>query len=251
LEAVSTLFSGPVIRDIHPEDAMYATPLLRSVYFEAGTSAVENITAAMDAANLGPPRQILDFACGHGRVLRALKAAFPEAQLTAADVNPSGVEFCAQTFGARPIESQYRVELVDLGGPFDLIWVGSLFTHVDAGMFGRLLGHLSSALDRRGLLVFTTLGHWAVGGLRARTNLASFRPEQVEGVLRDYDRTGFGFDVTYDPRVRAGDCIVTPAWVRHQLDEHALSPVLYVEGSDERGWTGQDVFGCVRADLAG
>ena len=39
---------------------------------------------------------ILDFGCGFGRVLRMLKAAYPEARLTAADVKREGVDFCAR-----------------------------------------------------------------------------------------------------------------------------------------------------------
>ena len=160
---------------------MHATPHLRSLYFEAGRSATEHIERALTATGRERPHRILDFACGHGRVLRALKAAFPDSEFTASDIEPSAIAFCAEQFGARPVESSYLIEQVDLGGPFDLIWVGSLFTHVDAEMCGRLLGHLASALDDRGLLVFTPLARFAVeGGLRSRKNLMSFRPEQVE-----------------------------------------------------------------------
>ena len=49
---------------------------------------------------------MLDFACGHGRVMRTLKAAFPDALLTACDIDRDGVDFCARTFGAAPVYFQ-------------------------------------------------------------------------------------------------------------------------------------------------
>ena len=57
----------------------------------------------MDVADV---KRILDLPCGHGRVLRYLSAAFPEAEITACDIMREGVDFCASTFGAIPVYSQ-------------------------------------------------------------------------------------------------------------------------------------------------
>src|SRR5436309_14349941 len=103
-------------------------------YFEYGETAVRLIRLAMDATGTGqvPTHNVLDFPSGHGRVLRTLKAAFPRARLTACDIDHDAVDFCAETFGAEPIYSDEDPRAIELPGQYDLIWCGSLFTHLDA-----------------------------------------------------------------------------------------------------------------------
>ena len=79
-------------------------------YFEWGQAALRAIEAAIGSAERllprGAPRsfeRILDFGCGRGRVLRALRTAFPEAELVACDQDPGGVDFCAEVLGATPL----------------------------------------------------------------------------------------------------------------------------------------------------
>ena len=82
--------------------------------------------------------EILDLPCGHGRVMRWLRATFPKASLTACDIDGDGVSFCAETFGARPALSSTDPEDLVLG-TFDLIWCGSLLTHLRPGDWDRWL----------------------------------------------------------------------------------------------------------------
>lgn len=51
--------------------------------------------------------RILDFGCGHGRVMRWLRAAYPNARITGTDVDKGGVDFCAATFGSHTVVSGY------------------------------------------------------------------------------------------------------------------------------------------------
>src|SRR5262249_49007558 len=74
-----------------------------TAYFLSGYSALSCIRRALDAAGKKSALSILDFGCGHGRVLRTLAANFPEARLTAVDSNKGGVDFCAKEFGAKPV----------------------------------------------------------------------------------------------------------------------------------------------------
>lgn len=65
--------------------------------------------------------RILDLPSGAGRVLRALRAGFPDASIVACDLMRDGVDFCAREFGAIPV---YAAADVGSGtGPdrFDLI----------------------------------------------------------------------------------------------------------------------------------
>ena len=98
---------------------------------------------------------ILDFACGGGRVMRYLRAEFPEAEITGTDLYVAGLEFCAEAFGAKPIPGQLDLDDLELEGPFDLIWVGSLFTHLGNDDWDRMLAMFQETLSPGGVLVFT------------------------------------------------------------------------------------------------
>jgi SAM-dependent methyltransferase len=151
----------------------------REQYFHCGRSALECIQKALDIASISPNRikRILDLPCGHGRVLRYLKAAFPEAEIAASDLLREGVDFCSSTFGATAVYSCDEPEAIPLEpGSFELIWVGSLFTHLDAPLWSRFLAVLRSSLCAGGLLVFSTHGREAyqrmVGGTLQRRHFA-------------------------------------------------------------------------------
>ena len=96
-------------------------------------AAQRHVEAILGIAGAPEPQRILDFPCGHGRVLRYLRAAYPLAEITACDLNRDGVEFCAERLGAVPVMSSEDPADIRLAGEFDLIWCGSLLTHLDSG----------------------------------------------------------------------------------------------------------------------
>jgi SAM-dependent methyltransferase len=252
MESVSEFLDGSsleVIRDIAPDDPMYG--YAPDYYFEAGQSALRNIRLAMLAGQVQKVDRVLDFACGSGRVLRILKAAFPDADLTACDVQPHAVEFCADTFGATGVVSAHDPDDVELEGNYDLIWCGSLLTHVDADRWIKFVKLFEKALAPGGVAVFTTYGRFvAEKRLRARDHPLDLDEQQVKGVLADYDTKGFGFRAGFCPELKFGDCVTSRAWVMKQLDKAPqLQLLLYVEG----GWGvyrnewSQDVIACAKA----
>jgi SAM-dependent methyltransferase len=99
-----------------------------------------------------PVRTILDLPSGHGRVLRYFRAAFPDALIAACDVDTDAVDFCARSFAAKPIYSTIDIEAIPLEGTYDLIWCGSLFTHIHADQWHALLQLFSAHLSDSGLL---------------------------------------------------------------------------------------------------
>jgi SAM-dependent methyltransferase len=204
------------------------------VYFERGHDALRSILDALDGA---VPTRILDLPCGHGRVLRWLRAQWPQAEITACDLNRDGVDFCASEFGAEPLYSDTEPERIALQGSYDLIWCGSLLTHVDAPMWRRFLALFAEHLD--GLLVFTTAGR-QVAELMREGELSDNC--DAEALLRSYDATGFGY-ADYHPRYRLppdyGLARATPEWVRSFLAPMPFELVSFVE----RGWFDrQDVW---------
>ena len=227
-----------VIQEICPGDAMhdYAPQL----YFAAGRDALRAVRLAMLAAGLEKAENVLDFASGGGRVLRFLRAAFPEAALTACDILPHQVEFCSRTFGATGVVSDGDPDDLDLEGPFDVIWCGSLFTHVDERMWAKLLGLFNRVAAHGGVIVFTAYGRMIAEMMRAGENKLNLTDDQVPSALREYDESGFSFK----PTQWEGDALASRPWVCGRLDEFPeLDLLVYLE----HAWLAQDVIACTRA----
>ena len=86
---------GGLITQISPSDSMYEGS--RGSYVVAGVSALECVRDSMESVQKSTASRILDLPCGAGRVLRFLKAAFPDATLTACELDCDGVD-SAPTF---------------------------------------------------------------------------------------------------------------------------------------------------------
>src|ERR1700730_5721985 len=163
-------------------------------YFSSGYSALFCVRRALDKAASKSPMSILDFGCGHGRVLRSLAADFPDALLMAADVDAAGVNFCAKTFGAIPMYSDTDFSRLAFNTRFDLIWVGSVFTHLRSERWMSILELFRSILTEDGLLVFSTHGSEVERRLReGQCRWYGLEAERVAKILREYDKRGFGY----------------------------------------------------------
>src|SRR5437016_1497182 len=101
-------------------------------YISVGLSALKIFEYAITEGFIPSSglRSILDLPCGHGRVSRILRSRFPGANLTVCDIDRDGVDFCVNRLGARGVYSCADFDKLDLGELFDLIWVGSLITHL-------------------------------------------------------------------------------------------------------------------------
>jgi SAM-dependent methyltransferase len=239
-DAVAFLRSNPrdFIEEISPGDRMHNKAI---PYFPAARAALRCVRLAMLESDRHGFDSILDFGCGSGRVLRMLKAAFPEAELTASDMRRDGVDFCARVFGATPVYSSHDPAEIALEGPFDLIWCGSVFTHFSADQWAAFLPFLESHLAPRGLLVFTTLGRLGAERLRSPEVQWGISEEGIEQMLADYGQHGFGFAPYAQATI--GVTLSKPSWVFDQIENlTTLRLVSYSEGV----WGPQDVVGCVR-----
>jgi SAM-dependent methyltransferase len=244
MENLNALLNEPitgVITDVSSQDVMRSLP--EHIYFAAGQSALRNIRLCMMAANRDDCRDILDLACGHGAELRTLKAAFPKARLTACDIVPEAVEFCRKTFDAIPVQSVPDPMQIPFPGEYDLIWVGSLFTHLPSGRWLGFLERCSQVLKPRGILVFTVHGRIIEQRLRSGTHTYGLNPASIIALLDEYDRTGFGHQ-NCGARSDYGLSLSSPSWVCQTL---AQIPALQLLMCNEAGWIDtQDVVGCLR-----
>lgn len=219
---------------IAPDDGMFLRDLpvehALTHYLESGRTALRCVRAALGAAGKSDVRRILDLPCGHGRILRVLKAAFPAAALTACDLDRGSVDFCARQFGAEPVYSVEDPAAIPLRGPFDLIWVGSLLTHFDAPRWPAFLGWFRELLAPDGVCVFTTHGLGAVEFIRAgRGNYGVADPGKL---LRHYERHGFAFR-PYQRGGAYGVSLSAVGWVVDQI--HRLPDARLVMVT-EKGW---------------
>jgi SAM-dependent methyltransferase len=248
-----------LIKTVHPADAMYR--YAPDYYFNAGAIALRNIKLAMLNARMSSsapsvPRRVLDLPSGYGRITRWLVSAFPTAEVVACDIQATAVEFCVETFGVKGTVGKENPDEIAIEGPFDIIWCGSLLTHVDAISWDKFLRLFERVLRPRGVAVFTTFGRLGVDRrLRKLKNTFSLSPEQVKTVLADYDESGYGFCDSLSQKTGAyrsgwGDCFVSPAWVCNALVQS--SPKLCLLIYSESGWGpkrnewAQDIVACMR-----
>ena len=173
-----------VIEEISPNDNMFSGN--KEHYFSVGKSALLCIRNALSKSPKKNIRSILDFPCGYGRVLRTLKTAFPDARLTACDLDREGVDFCTRTFGSTPIYSKEDPSLIELSGPFDLIWSGSLFTHLDSCRWQGFLDLFKGSLSRTGVLIFTVHGQEAINRLKKDVSTYGLDCESIVQLLDQY-----------------------------------------------------------------
>lgn len=154
-----------LVLDIDSRDEMFANALEQSrgdrehalfLYFSAAIEVAGSIFQLLDDLFPEGVEAVLDFGCGYGRVTRFLAAAFADApELWASDVLAQALEFQRRRFAVRTFPSCPSPD--DLRAPrrYDLIYVGSLFTHLPDATFYSWLQRLTGWLRPRGVLVFT------------------------------------------------------------------------------------------------
>jgi SAM-dependent methyltransferase len=230
-----------LVEEISPRDVMHRSDPDR--YFTVGRQALDTVERFMTLVGLENPRSILDLPCGHGRVLRFLRARFPEASITACDLETDGVDFCATTLGARPVYSTTDLTKVPLDGEFDLIWCGSLLTHIHADQWRAVLRVFADHLRESGLLVFTTHGRFHARRLRSGQTTLGLSEWGAKTILSDYERSGFGFR-SYPGQDGYGISLSSAAFVCSQV---LATPRLRLAAYQERGWSDhQDAVACVK-----
>jgi len=232
---------GMVLRGADRERSLASGLDWERQYFFVAEEGLRAVVKAMIAAERTSFRRILDLPCGHGRVLRALRAAFPEAEITACDLDRDGVDFCARTFGARPVYSAPEPDDIPLAETFDLVFCNSLLTHVDARRFAAFLAAFARRLEPDGLLVFTTHGRWGVPFHHTVQPLID--PALFASVEAEFHATGFGY-ADYPDSPGYGISLSSMDWVLRTALAH---PDLVLVYAQERGLGNfQDVFAFTR-----
>ncbi|MDQ3175526.1 MAG: methyltransferase domain-containing protein [Acidobacteriota bacterium] len=208
-------------------------------YYKVGLSAIRSIEEAIDAAQLESLTRILDLPCGHGRVLRFLVRRFPQAEITASDLDRKGVDFCSRLFGTQAVYSELNLDEFSVGRQFDLIWCGSLVTHLNETGIRALLAFFARHLQPDGLLIFTAHGERVIQLLQDQEFEYGIAPESVAPIIEAYHKGGFGF-ADYPGASAYGISLTSPEWIRRAAAEIGLGEVYF----SAHGWDNhQDVYG--------
>ncbi|MBA3420577.1 MAG: class I SAM-dependent methyltransferase [Thermoleophilaceae bacterium] len=228
---------------ISPGDTMYRPG--PAAYFPVGRSALHAIEEVLALAGSGGVNPILDLPCGHGRVLRWLRSRYPDAVITACDIDRPGVDFCARTFGAEPVYGSERFAETRLPRRYDLVWCGSLLTHLDLAAWREALSLLVDALRPGGVLIASTHGPTALENIRRRhpTRLWGLDQSGGDRLIRAFESGGFGY-ADYPKRAGYGISLATPSFV-----EAVLAELPGVDGGRvlERRWADHhDIAYCVK-----
>ena len=184
-----------VSRIISPDDAMWRPQPNEKTYLAAGKTVADTIRVIQHLANQ-EPKSILDYGCGHGRILRWLQAYWPDAKLSGADIRRGQIDFCAKTFGATPILLDKPFSQIQLPSTYDLIWLGSIFTHIDAASWRELIVLLKRFTNKNGILCFSFAGRKVYEMIKREDKGALIEAEpkeKVAALLSGYESGGFGF----------------------------------------------------------
>ncbi len=202
-------------------------------YLAVGLSALRCIEGALGSR---VPGRILDLPCGFGRVTRVLRARYPDARITVSDLDRPGVDFAAAQFGATGVYSVDDLAALELDGTFDLIWVGSLVTHLSEAQTRAFLQALHRSMAADATLVVSSHGPTIVAGLKSW--LYGLEPASAAGVLDDYGGCGYGHR-GYGGSDGYGISLTDRHWWGTAAADHGFTLVSY----QEQAWDGhQDVL---------
>jgi SAM-dependent methyltransferase len=219
-----------VERRVAPGDGMYKGN--DNQYLEVGANALHLIRLAFEADNRSAAQieRILDYACGFGRVLRWLRAAFPSARIVAADTDARAVAAVQQLFDLDAVRLDRSLQ-ENISQDFDLIWMGSLATHLPQDQLKALFARLTSLLAWGGILVATTHGPYVVQRIATGERLYNLDQQGVAELLNEYKRSGYGFS-PYPKQKHYGITVCTASKLMAIIEDAALRPIFY----QERAW---------------
>jgi SAM-dependent methyltransferase len=179
-------------------------------YLKVGLSALENVEASLDRLQgTGPPATIMDFPTGYGRVTRFLRAGFPSATVLGSDLRSGAVAFCGREFGIRGFASHTDFSRITAPPSIDIIWCGSLLTHIDREAATRLLRFFYQSLRPGGLCLVSAHGKRTIDSLQCGESQYRLTAAGAAEVLRGYRECGYGFS-SYPGRSGYGISLTEP-----------------------------------------
>jgi len=179
-------------------------------YLNSGASGLRNVMLGIQLADVVSTARIIDFGCGHGRVMRWLRAAFPNSDIVGTDLSEGSVDFCAKTFGAIPVLSPIYFTAFPQVDPADIVWSGSVITHLKECAAETYLELVVRLLRPHGVAIFSTHGRESVRWILER-GFNYIQGQSQEPMLRGYYSLGYGF-ASYKDTPDYGVSLIHPRW---------------------------------------
>lgn len=229
---------------IHKNDEMYV-PYKAQHYLSVGLSAIKCIDSALEQLEVNREvKSILDFPCGYGRVLRFLRAKYPEAEIIGGEREKHALNFCRREFSIKPLVSRSGFSQLHLNKKFDLIWCGSLLTHINEADSIALLKFFHDQLLDSGLCVFTTHGYQSFLSVKKGKREYGLPKQSSLALLSKYEEGGYAF-ADYPNQAGYGVSLVS---------HDRMSRIADIAGANwkqifflEQGWDHHhDVYGFVK-----
>lgn len=231
---------------IHVDDPMLPVDSPRELrhYVEDAQSAIANIEESLHVVGrtFRDVASCLDLPCGYGRVTRFLCEKVASIHITACDIDPQAIRFCAREFQVKALLSRRDIRAVPFPDRYDLIFVGSLLTHLPEVDCLHTLDALVDVLAPGGVLVFSTQGESCL------RHLEWYGAEFVaaaERFRRDVAHRGVCF-VPYRRRKDYGITIHAQRYIEGVMAQRYRGTLRFGRFK-ERGWDGhQDVWSYCR-----
>jgi SAM-dependent methyltransferase len=217
-------------RSILDGDLMFAGDPIH--YMTCGASALNAILSALQSAQAPTPGAILDFGGGAGRVTRWLRAAFPEATLEVADLPGPNLAFQREVLRTATWDSSTDIASLSPPRSYDLIWAGSVITHLREIDSVALMRKLYSWLTPNGLVIASFHGRFA-RALGDATPGRYIAPDSWRALTAQSETGGYGF-ADYEPGYPGyGVSLCTLAWIAALANQLGNARIAFVA---ERGW---------------
>jgi hypothetical protein len=176
-------------------------------YYRIGIQAEKIISEYV--ANRDNPK-ILIMPSGHGRETRFFRFRYPHAELIACDLDEDAIDFCEKIFNCTPLISSENFSEVNYPNNCDVIWVGSLITHVSELRARELLTLLIKSLKIGGSLIISSHGRY-VADILAKGPGYGLDSDGTNMLNKDFKRYGFGYS-NYPAMENYGISVVEPDW---------------------------------------
>lgn len=237
-------------REVSPFDTMYHEIQRedKSWYF---TNAQETFTFlnmyfGLLGKDLASFRTVLDYGSGFGRLTRYFVALFGADNVIACDTSTRAVDFVTATLGCIGTYAQPPFNRIEFPKKAELIFAGSLFTHISLAGWREVLDLFAQSLSPGGYVVMTTAGEHVVRDLQAGGRRFGIGETEAASLASTFDREGFafaGYPDGADPTGRkkqAGRCVASNAWVSSFVERETP---FRVKAFLERGWSNrQDIY---------
>jgi O-antigen biosynthesis protein len=220
-EDVHAMARGPLAAG----GAFYYADMLEYLMRRVGTSLAE-------------VRRGLDFGCSSGRVVRALHAAYPQAEWHGVDPNEQAIGWAREhlsgiEFGVSPLEPPLPYD----EGAFDFVVAISIWSHYGEQAARRWLAEMHRIVQPGGLFVFSTHGPQSVS-FYAESGLRT--PAQSAQIRRALYRHGYWYMPEFG---EAGDWgVVHPEWGTAFFTLEWLARAAFPHWTIEDFGVGQNAF---------